>query len=703
MAEQPGTGPELSADPAAEQGAVPLPKEDGQEGITSKGIEENACAPGAGVLLNGRFQLVECVGVGGMSTVYKALDRHAAPERAIAVKVLNPRFQADPQRLAALQREVGSCQQLVHPNIVRVYEFHRDGSTAYLTMEYLHGEPLTARIRSESFTGMSAPEALPIINAVGQALAYAHSRGIVHCDFKPANVFLTEAGKIKLIDFGMARAFVPHEGEESPPLVEAISPAYASAQMLEGQEPDPRDDVYGLACTAYELLTGAHPFRYRSAIEARRAGLTVERYQELNYRQWQALCAALVFDRGERTPSVKAFLKEFNEESWRVKPLHLAAGAAACLLVAIGGVIGLLSSQPEPGPIAPSEGSARPEAMSEALQPGPATDPLAEIASIEAWPPPAIALDHADVPSQPGPATDPLAEIASIEARPPPAIALDHADVIAPLLEQTSGIGTLPSRAIKPEAKVTVSSSPSPPVAALLDRAERQMATKRLTTPVGDAALESYEQVLKLVPGHEGALEGIARIKDEYKLWAGDDKRRGSWKRAEASLKKALAIDPEDAVLAVALHELREARKRAEQEGARGGREQKPHQLTRLEIVRPKEEQVNVRSLTTLNRAGGEIIITEQECPNDPQGSFAVSTAVNQAIRHTGCAVRLDQDRLAIEWNNGTVSAHSITEFAPSEAVLGARSSPDDARSEDPVARPVSRFEEFERRMGIRR
>lgn len=665
MAEQPGTAPEFSADPAAEQGAAPLPEKDSQKEIVSKGIEENACAAGAGVLLNGRFQLVECVGVGGMSTVYKALDRHDAPDRDIAVKVLNPRFQADPERLAALQREVGSCQQLVHPNIVRVYEFHRDGSTAYTTMEYLHGEPLTARIRSENFTGMSAPEALPIINAVGQALAYAHSRGIVHCDFKPANVFLTEAGKIKLIDFGIARAFVLHEGEERPALVEAISPAYASPQMLEGQEPDPRDDVYGLACTAYELLTGAHPFRYRSAIEARKAGLTVERYQELSYRQWQALCGALVFDRGERTPSVKAFLKEFNEELWRVKPLHLAAGAAACLLVAIGGVIGLLSSQPEPGLVGPSEGSAGPGVMSEA--------------------------------SQPGPATDPLAEIESLETEPPPAIALDHADVIAPLLKQTSGIGTVPSRAIKPEAKVTVSRSPSPRVAELLDRAERQMTTKRLTTPVGDAALESYEQVLKLIPGHEGALEGIARIKDEYKLWAEADKRRGNWKRAEASLEKALAIDPEDAMLPVALHELREAQ----------AREQEPHHLlAQPEIARPAGKhraQVTVRPVTTLNRAGGEIIITEQQCPNDPQGNFAVSTAVNRAIRYTGCAVRLAQDRLTIQWNNGTVSAHSLTEFAPSEAVLGARSSPGDVRFEDSMARPVSRFEEFERRMGILR
>jgi len=675
LTEQPDPGPDVTADPAARQGPAPFSKEGQQGGTVSNGIEQNTCIrPGA--LLSARFQLIECVGAGGMSAVYKALDRTDAPDRYIAVKVLKPRFQADPQRLEALQREVECCQQLVHPNIVRVYEFHRDGSMGYTTMEYLRGEPLTTRIRSERFTAMSAHEALPIINAMGQALAYAHSRGIVHCDFKPANVFLTEAGEIKLIDFGIARAFAQREEGATVSdgrllSFEAISPAYASLEILEGRDPDPRDDVYSLACTAYELLTGVHPFAYEPAIEAREAGLTVERREGLSYKQWQALCSALAFDRAERTSSIKGFLKEFNKEVWRVKPLPLAAGAAACLLVAIGGLIGLLFSRLEPGLVGPSEGSAGARVMSESA-------------------------------SDPGPAMGPLAEIVSIEAGPPSAIALDHADVIGPLLKQTSGIGTV---SIKPEAKVIVSRGPNSRVAALLARAERQMATKRLTTPVGDAAFESYDQVLTLIPGHEGALEGIARIKEKYKLWAEADRDRGNWKRAEASLEKALAIDSEDATLPVALRELREDRKRAEQEGAREVREQKPHHA-RLEIARPKvprRTQVNVWALTTPNQAGGEIIITERECPSDPQGNFAVSTAVNQAVRYTGCAVRFNRDLLAIQWNNGTVSAHSLTEFASSEAVFGAYSSLEDARSEDPMAGPVSRFEEFERRMGIRR
>jgi tetratricopeptide (TPR) repeat protein len=237
------------------------------------------------------------------------------------------------------------------------------------------------------------------------------------------------------------------------------------------------------------------------------------------------------------------------------------------------------------------------------------------------------------------------------------------------------------------------------PIASLLARAKRQMAAKQLTTPLGDAALESYREVLKRMPGHKGAVEGIARIKDEYTRWAQADKRRGRWKSAEASLNKALAIDPEDARLRVALRELAAARERAEQQLAR--EELRAHPIERAPAEASLETQVNVRALAAPNQAGGEIIITERGCAENPQGSFAVSTAVDQAIRYTGCAVRFNRDRLAIEWDNGTMSAHSLTDFIPSQAAFGWHSSPEDGRSEDPMSGSDRRFEEFERRMGI--
>jgi hypothetical protein len=273
---------------------------------------------GIGDTLNGRFVLEECLGVGGMGTVYKALDlrKLEAADRMpyIAIKVLNVQFRGQPTSLIALQREARKAQTLAHRNIVTVYDFDRDGPIVYITMEYLSGNPLSKMLREPGFTGMPFDQALPIIAGMGRALAYAHERGFVHCDFKPANVFLTAAGEAKVIDFGIARALTRGDDENDvtvfdPATLGGITPAYASPEMFEHREPDPRDDVYALACVTYELLTGHHPFNRMSSIEARAAKRQPERAKNLNRRQWKALSEALSLDRATRTPSVERFLE----------------------------------------------------------------------------------------------------------------------------------------------------------------------------------------------------------------------------------------------------------------------------------------------------------------------------------------------------------------------------------------------------------
>src|SRR5690606_39060281 len=123
------------------------------------------------------------------------------------VKVLNVEFRARPDSLIALQREAKKSQSLAHPNIVRVYDFDRDGTTVYMTMEYLAGEPLAKRLRAPNLTGMDPTDAMRILEAMANALAFAHDNCIVHADFKPGNVILTTSGQVKVIDFGIARAF----------------------------------------------------------------------------------------------------------------------------------------------------------------------------------------------------------------------------------------------------------------------------------------------------------------------------------------------------------------------------------------------------------------------------------------------------------------------------------------------------------------
>jgi len=347
-----------------------------------------------GDTLNGRFELKECLGVGGMGMVFKALDlrKLEASDRNpfIAIKVLNLQFRGHPKSLIALQREAKKAQTLAHPNIVTVYDFDRDGTIVYLTMEYLSGQPLNRLLRAPDFKGMPFEEAIRIVEGMARALAYAHQRGFVHCDFKPANVFLTDSGEVKVIDFGIARVFQqPEQDSEAtvfdPGSLGGLTPAYASPEMLEHLEPDPRDDVYALACITYELLTGQHPFERLSAIQARAAGLKPKRPKNLNGRAWRALRAALSFDREERTRSITRFITDMGGGRGGVGSRTLVVGSAVALaaLLAVGVTryLNTPSSPAVPPPIREA-----PTPLATAVQPPPDTPPPT------AKPPPAPVL-----------------------------------------------------------------------------------------------------------------------------------------------------------------------------------------------------------------------------------------------------------------------------------------------------------------------
>jgi predicted Ser/Thr protein kinase len=346
---------------------------------------------GIGDTLNGRFMLEECVGFGGMGTVYKALDlrKLEASDRNpyIAIKVLNVQFQGHPKSLIALQREARKAQALAHPNIVAVYDFDRDGPMVYITMEYLSGKALSQLLRAPDFRSLPFNEAMKIVNGMGKALAYAHERGFVHCDFKPANVILTDTGGVKVIDFGIARVF--QKAEESadvtvfdPGSLGALTPAYASPEMLENREPDPRDDIYALGCITYELLTGRHPFNRLSATQARDAGLQPQRPPGLGHSQWRALRHALAFAREARTPSVTAFLHEIGaQDVWRRPRVLIGAGAAAAVTFVV--VLAALRLFPRPG--AEQAAQAPPEpATSSTPAPAPVPIPAPSLPGVSA-------------------------------------------------------------------------------------------------------------------------------------------------------------------------------------------------------------------------------------------------------------------------------------------------------------------------------
>ncbi|MEG1678953.1 MAG: serine/threonine-protein kinase, partial [Stenotrophomonas sp.] len=218
-----------------------------------------------GSTLKGRFLLERELGRGGMGVVYLAQDARKIEARDrdpwVAVKVLSDEFRRHPDSLVALQREARRSQQLAHDNIVRVHDFDKDEGIVFMTMEYVAGSDLRSYIREQACSGMPLARARPLIEGMARALGRAHAAGIVHSDFKPGNVMVTLDGVPKVFDFGIARAGqhkADAAGEQTvfdAATLGALTPAYASLEMLRGQAPTPADDIYALGCVCVELLT----------------------------------------------------------------------------------------------------------------------------------------------------------------------------------------------------------------------------------------------------------------------------------------------------------------------------------------------------------------------------------------------------------------------------------------------------------------
>ncbi len=296
---------------------------------------------GEGSVIKQRFKLEKVLGVGGMGKVYKALDllKHEAKDKKphVAIKLLNEDFKGHPEAFISLQRESSRQQKLAHPNIATIYDFDRvggPGTPVFITMELMEGMELKDFIKKQVKPrgGLPFDEAYEIIKQLGAGLIYAHDRRLVHSDFKPGNAFYCNDGTVKTLDFGIARAVknpVTGEAEKTlfdPGKLGALTPAYASYEMLEGQEPDTRDDTYALGCTAYELLTGKHPFNKLPANKAFENKLEPAYIKTLNKKQNRALKRSVAFKREDRSPNVAHFLEELEgKATWHKNPFVIAA------------------------------------------------------------------------------------------------------------------------------------------------------------------------------------------------------------------------------------------------------------------------------------------------------------------------------------------------------------------------------------------
>ena len=339
--------------------------------ISSVSSSSDSQVLGVGSILKNRFVIENEIGRGGMGVVYRAKDnlKEKFQDRNpyIAIKVLSEQCKANPDFLMALQREAGKAQKLAHPNIVTVYDFDSDGQNVFMTMEYLEGETLQNLLSRNWLVSLPVDKTLALIESMGEGLSYAHKKGIVHCDFKPGNVFLTTDDSVKILDFGIARA--DRNFDQSHPdttrfdagSLGALTPAYASCELLENVPPDQRDDVYGLACVAYELFTGRHPFNKLPANVARDGQVKPDPVKGLSKKQWKALLRGLAFDRSERTASVAEFLQgllghEKKRATHRGFRLYVAL-AGMCLLVVIAGYAIKGSISTSATPVQPTTGA----------------------------------------------------------------------------------------------------------------------------------------------------------------------------------------------------------------------------------------------------------------------------------------------------------------------------------------------------------
>jgi serine/threonine protein kinase/tetratricopeptide (TPR) repeat protein len=228
----------------------------------------------------GRYEILGPLGAGGMGEVYRARDTEL--ERDVAVKVLPEAVAQNPDRLARFEREAKAVAKLSHPNILDIHDYGREGEVTYSVTELLEGDTLRERLEGGTL-GWS--KAIEIGAAIADGLAAAHGKGVVHRDLKPENIFITNDGRVKILDFGLARV----QQEVSPEAeTDALTPAdtevgtimgtvgYMAPEQVKGQPADARSDIFALGCVLYEMVAGQRAFARDTAVETMNAILKEE-------------------------------------------------------------------------------------------------------------------------------------------------------------------------------------------------------------------------------------------------------------------------------------------------------------------------------------------------------------------------------------------------------------------------------------------
>src|SRR5262249_51438628 len=216
----------------------------------------------------GSYEILSAIGKGGMGEVYRARDTRL--DRDVAVKTLPEEFAADPDRLSRFEREAKLLASLNHPNIAAIYGLEKHNGGHFLILELVEGETLADQFKRGA---IPVEDALRLASQIAEALEAAHEKGIVHRDLKPANIKVTPDGRVKVLDFGLAKAFAGDSGDVNPSDSPTLSmgatqqgvilgtAAYMSPEQARGKAVDKRTDIWAFGVVLYEMVTGDQLFK----------------------------------------------------------------------------------------------------------------------------------------------------------------------------------------------------------------------------------------------------------------------------------------------------------------------------------------------------------------------------------------------------------------------------------------------------------
>ena len=487
--------------------------------VTSSSLVSHGDADGndtlePGFLLSGRYEIVERVHSGGMSHVYKAIDRRRHPGHSrqihVAVKMLRRAVSDRDEYRLLLEKEASKARSLSHPNIIKIFDFDAHDGQFFLVMEWLQGESLKTLLKRAGGEPLSPTFSWAVIEAVADALQHSHSNGVIHADINPSNIFVTTTHDIKLLDFGVAR-LADDEDNAPEDLTAWVTPSYASPQVLSGLSPVIQDDLFSLACVAYRCFAGTHPFDGKLSIVAQREDVVVRPVAVVSEQEWTTLDRCLAYTRAERPDSASVLLRshatasggESAEANSRPWPWTVLAAAAIAAVLVVGWWSQFGSSPTDDTPATAADtGAASPADAGAAVEPTP-PEPVTPVDSLLALARQAMADEQLIVPVNNN-ARDWYRRALAIDANNPEALAGLRAISDVSVTEARSAIEAGDPQAAASALAAAAETDAGNPAIAMLEellvtRGNAQLTAARLAAASGneeqaEAALARAEQ-----------------------------------------------------------------------------------------------------------------------------------------------------------------------------------------------------------------